>query len=151
MKNLLLILTLIILSSCSEITGEEIARLPINAISTEDNLVVKEVALDLKSGDEIGIWSDMDMAYDGDVELRFRIGVLKNGEDYTTMEIDPTVKNITLGEFKSSINGQTKWSYTGKNKGLKIDEDATYIFKGIFVSSENPSLVITKAEVVLKK
>jgi hypothetical protein len=150
-KNLLLILTLIILSSCSEITGEEIARLPINAISTEDNLVVKEVALDLKSGDEIGIWSDMDMAYDGDVELRFRIGVLKNGEDYTTMEIDPKEKYITLGEIKTSFNGKSEWSFMGKNKGLKIDEDATYTFKGIFVASTNPSLEITKAEVVLKK
>lgn len=132
-------------------TGEEIGRLQINHISTEGDMVVKETTLNLKKGDEVAIWSDMDIEYEGDVDLRFRIEFLKNGLPMDQLEVDPTDKNITLGEVRTSLMDKTDWSFSGKNAEITIDEDATYTFKAFLIASENPSLVLNKAEVVLKK
>lgn len=147
----MLSLLLIFLIGCSAITGEEVARLPINEVSTENNLIVKEVSLNLKKDEEIAFWSDIDVEYEGEASLRFRVEVLKNGEDFGGFEIDPTDKSITLGEVRTTIMDKTDWSFSGKNSELKIEEDGKYTFKAILVSSDNPSLKIEKAELVIKK
>lgn len=149
LKNLSGILFIfIILSSC---TGEEVGRLPVNAISTEDNLIIKEQSLNLKKGDEIGIWSEMDMEYEGDAPVRFKVQILKDGKEFGGLEIDPTDKNISMGEVKTTIMDKTSWSFTGKNKSLTIEEDGNYIFKALLVAAPNNTLKIKKAELVLKK
>jgi len=149
---LILLVSLTALTGCDALTGKEVGRLSINEISIDDNnLIFKEISLDLKKDEEIGIWSDMDIEYEGDVALRFRIEILKNGENFGAFEIDPTDKNITIGEAKTSWMGKTDWSFFGKNSEVKIEEDGNYTFKGILVASENPTLKITKAEIVLKK
>lgn len=140
------------LTGCGALTGEEVARLPVNQVSTDDNnLIIKETTLDLKKDQEVAIWSDMDIAYEGDVALRFKMEILKNGAHYSRLEIDPTDKNITIGELKTSVMGKTDWSFSGKNSEMKIEEDAKYTFKAILVASENPTLKVTKAEIVLKQ
>lgn len=155
MKKLLSILTLTLsftlLTGCG-LTGEEIARLSINEISSDnENLIIKEVMLNLKKDEKIAIWSEMDIEYEGDISLLFRIEILKNGEEFGGLEIDPTDKNMTIGEMRTSFNGKTDWSFTGKNSSIKIEEDGDYTFKAILVASENPTLKVTKAELVLKK
>lgn len=141
-----------ILVSCNAITGEEVARLPINQVSTsDDNLIVKETSLKLKKDEEIAIWSEMDMEYEGDVALRFKMEILKDGEKYGALEVDPTDKNVTIGEVKTSIMDKTKWSFSGKNAEIKIEEDGNYTFRAILAASENPTLKIDKAELILKK
>ena len=67
------------------------------------------------------------------------------------MEIDPMEKNITLGETKISVNGKVDWSFTGRNTSLTFDEDGEYTFKAILVASNNPTLKINQAELVLKQ
>ncbi|MDC1162592.1 hypothetical protein OAT18_04040 [Tenacibaculum sp.] len=152
LSTLILLASLTLLTGCDALTGKEVARLSINQVSTDDNnLIIKETSLDLKNGEEIAIWSDMDIKYEGDVDLRFKIEVLKNGENFGGLEIDPTEKNITIGEVKTSLMGKTDWSFFGKNSEIKIEEDANYTFKAILVSSESTTLKITKAEIVLKK
>jgi hypothetical protein len=142
---------LLLFLGCTAMVGEEIGRLKINELSPENQLVIKEVALDLKKGDEIGIWSDIDIEYEDDIILRFRIGVDKDGEEHGRFEIDPTEKSITTGELKRTIMRKTNWKFMGKNSKIKIEEDGKYTFKGLLVASDNPSLKITKAEIVLKK
>jgi len=145
------VLSLAFVTGCG-FTGEEVARLPINQISTgDDTLFIKEATLDLKKDEEIAIWSDMDIEYEGDVVLRFKIEILINGEVFGGLEIDPTDKNITIGEVKTSFMGKTNWSFTGKNSELQIEDDGSYTFRGILLASENPSLKVKKAEIVLKK
>jgi hypothetical protein len=152
MRPIIVILVLpLILSACDALTGKEIGRLPINQVSTGDNLIIKEVNLDLNKGDEIGIWSDMDFEYEGDVAFRFRMEILKDGEKQNGFEIDPTNKNITMGEVRTSFMDKTDWSFVGKNSEIEIAEDGRYTFRGILVASENPSLKLTKAEIILKK
>lgn len=152
MKTLLRLLAVsLVLTGCDAITGKEVGRLQINQLSTEGNLIIKEATLDLKKDDEIGIWSDMDIEYEDYVALRFRVEIWKDGKQMGGFEVDPTEKNITMGEVKTTLMGKTDWSFSGKNSEYKIEEDGKYTFKGILVASENPSLIVNKAEIVFKK
>jgi hypothetical protein len=154
MKNyklsIILILTILFSVSCS-FYPEELGRLKINEVSTEDHLVLKESTIPLDKGEKISFWSEMDIQYKGEIGLRFRIEILKDSSPYGGLEIDPLNKKVTIGEVKSENNGQVNWRFTGKNASLSIQEDGIYTFKGIFISSENPSLIVNKAEVVIKK
>ena len=144
--------SLTFLIGCEALTGKEVGRMPINHVSTnDDNLIIQEVSLDLEEGEDISIWSDMDIAYEGEVSLRFRIDVLKDGETIANLTLDPTDKNITIGEVEKSIMGKTDWRFSGKNSVFEIEESGRYTFKGILIASDNQSLEVNKAEVVLKK
>lgn len=140
-----------LLTACDAITGEEVARIPVNAISTNENLIIKEVSIDLKKDDEIIFWSEMNIEYEGDVDLRFRVQILKNGKEFGGIEVDPTDKNITLNEVKTTLMDKTSWSFTGRNTKLKIEDNANYTFKALLVSSVNPTLKVNKAEIIIKK
>ncbi|WP_018343620.1 hypothetical protein [Cytophaga aurantiaca] len=149
---LLISISFALLTGCEAITGKEIGRLTINKISKDtNNLIIKDTSLVLKKDEKIAFWSDMDMEYKGNVSLRFKIEILKNNENVGVLTIDPTDKNITIGEVKTSLMNKTSWSFTGKNSEFTIPEDATYTFKGILIASDNPTLKIKKAEIILKK
>lgn len=117
MRKLIVFLSVLsLILGCTNIIGEEVGRLKINELSPEKSKeVIKETTLDLKKGDEIGIWSDIDIEYQDNILLRFRIGVTKDGKQHGRFEIDPTEKSIKIGEFKSTIMGKTNWSFVGKN------------------------------------
>lgn len=139
------------LLGCNALTGEEIARLTINKVSTQGNFFAKEATLDLKKGDELSFWSDMDIAYEGDATLQFKVKIFKNQTKVSQFEIDPTKKSITIGEVKTSVMGKTKWSFSGKNHEYIIEEDATYRITSILVASKSLTLEVKKAELVIKK
>ncbi|MCR9253317.1 MAG: hypothetical protein NXI20_23085 [bacterium] len=146
------ILLISLISGCDTLLGEEIARIPVNQVSySDDNLQVQKISLDLKKEDKILIWSDMDIEYEDYVELGFRVNVLKDGEQLGGFEFDPTEKNITVGEIKTTVMGKTDWKFSGKNTFMTIEEDGNYTFEAILVASENPTLIVNKAEIVLKK
>ena len=138
-------------TACSALAGEEVGRIKVNEVSDPDHIVYKEITIALKKNDEIGIWSDMDIAYEGDVAMRFQLGLWKDGKQMGVMEIDPTENDMTLDVFKKSINGKTEWSFKGRNKNITIGEDGNYTFKAAFGASDNKTLKVNKAEIMLKK
>ena len=151
-KNILWVLLLTApLGGCEVLLGKEVARLPLNEVSTAGHEVVKAATIPLKKDDEIALWSDMALAYEGDAPVRFQVQVLKDGMPFQQLELDPTEKNVTVGEVKTSVNDKVNWRFTGKNAELKIPEDGTYTFKARLVAANNPTLQVTKAELVLKK
>ncbi|BDD11703.1 hypothetical protein FUAX_41350 (plasmid) [Fulvitalea axinellae] len=142
----------IIFSACSAFTGEEVGRLPINKISTDNtNKYIQETSLNLKKGDVIAIWSEMDLAFRGNLDLKFIIEVLRDGEKLDGFEIDPSDKKMTIGELRTTVSGATDWSFLGRHRKMSIEKDGNYTFKGKLVSSKNSSVKIKKAEIVLKK
>jgi len=155
MKTLPLIISSLLLISlclgCKGLIGEEIGRLKINKVSTDDKLTSKEISLDLKKGQELVIWSDMDVEYDGEVSFELKLEISRNGEHFGQLTLDPTKKNVTLGETKIAIMDNTKWSFLGRNKKIDIKEDGQYTFKGILIASENESLTVHKAELIFKR
>lgn len=150
-RFLVLLLIPVLFFACEALTGKEIGRLAINQLSTDDNLVIKELALNLMQGDEIAVWSDMDFKYEGDLGIIFRLQVLRDGEELTVLDIDPREKNITMGEVRTDVMGKVDWSFTGKNTSITIDENGTYTFRAGLISDGNPTLEVKKAELVFKK
>ncbi|WP_324670769.1 hypothetical protein [Hymenobacter sp. GOD-10R] len=151
-KSLIWVLSLALpLQGCNALFGKEVSRLPVNVVSTKGHEVVKEATIRLQKDEEVSVWSEMDMAYDGDAPLRFQVLILKNGAAFQELEINPTEKHITVGELKTSINGRTNWSFSGKNGEVTAPENGTYTFKARLVAANNPTLQIKKAELVLKK
>ncbi len=152
MRTLLYLpLALLLFPSCEAITGKELARLAIDTLSTPDRLVMRESMLNLQKDDVIALWSHLDMAYDGAAALTMRVRVVKDDADLQLFELDPMEKNVTIGETKTEINGHTEWSFTGKNGEYTVPEDGAYTFKAILTAEEHPSLVVRKAELVLKQ
>ena len=152
MKQLIVLLLVpALLLNCTALTGEEIARISVNEVSTETNLNQKEVSVALKANDEVSIWSDMDFEWDRKVELRFIIQLLKDGKEFTDYEINPIQKSVTYVESKTEMFGTHKWHFFGRNLQIKIEEDANYTFKIMLVASKNPSLIINRADIVLMK
>ncbi|MCX2744518.1 hypothetical protein OO013_11615 [Mangrovivirga sp. M17] len=150
-RFLTMVLISVLITACNALTGNEIARLKIDKVSNENDLRVWKASVRLKKGDEIEVWSDMDLEFEGVVQLRFGVKIYKNDEEYRQLEIDPFDKNTTLGEVRKTINKGTEWSFFGKNTSLRIDEDGSYTFEGVLISSENPTLKINKADLVIKK
>jgi hypothetical protein len=154
LRNLLVLMGLLVLlglSSCEAMLGKEIARLSVDAVSTEGNSVQKETGLDLKKGEEIALWSHVDLEYDGPLEMRFQLQLLRDTMVEVEMEIDPFEKNVTVGERKTEMGDHTNWSFTGKNGTITISRDGHYTVRTRLVASENGSLVLRKAELILKK
>ena len=142
---------LALLASCDALMGKEVARLPINAVSTAGHEVVKEATVQLQKDDKIALWSDMDLAYDGDSPVRFQVQVTKDGAPFKELQLDPTEKNVTIGEVKTDLNGSVNWRFSGKNAELVVPEAGSYTFKAMLVAAANPTLRVNKAELVLKK
>jgi hypothetical protein len=140
-----------LLSGCDALMGKEVARLPINAVSTAGHEAVKEATLQLQKDEKIALWSDMDLAYDGDAPVRFQVQVMKDGALFKELQLDPTEKNLTIGEVKTDINVSVKWSFSGKNAELVVPAAGSYTFKAMLVAAANPTLRVSKAELVLKK
>jgi hypothetical protein len=140
-----------LLSGCDALMGKEVARLPINEVSTTGHEVVKEATVPLKKGDEIALWSDMDFAYEGSSPVRFQVQITKDGAPFKELQLDPTEKNVTIGEVKTNLNGSVNWRFSGKNAELVVPAAGSYTFRARLVAADNPTLRISKAELVLKK
>lgn len=143
---------LLFISACGSGSGEELARLKINKVSKEDHIRQEDVTLDLKKGDELEFWTEMDMSYEGDVVLLFRILIFKDGVDHGSLDLDPRNKSTTLNETKTVENGVTHWKFTAKNHTTPIYQDNNYTYQVLLASGGNDStLVIRKADLVLKR
>jgi hypothetical protein len=139
------------LSSCDALFGKEVARLPVNAVSTTGHEVAKEASLRLKKDEKVALWSDMDIAYEGESPVRFQVVITRDGAPFKQIEIDPTEKNVTVGEVKTVVNEKTNWSFSGKNGELTAPENGMYTFKARLVAAPGNTLKVAKAELVLKK
>lgn len=67
-----------------------------NEVSSADDIIAKEISIDLKKGDKVAIWSEMDMEYKADANLKFQIKVYNDKNEYRFIEFDPRIKKTIL-------------------------------------------------------
>lgn len=126
---------ILLLPSCEALTGKEIGRLSVAGVSTDSNFVVGETSLPLRKNEEVAVWSHMDMEYDGDIDLLFRVRLVRDSMIVQELEIGPPGEERHRGRStRSTFGGHTKWSFTGKNATVTIPEDGTYTFQAILVA-----------------
>lgn len=141
-----------IIIGCGTLSEKEIGRLSINEVSTsEENYIEREVSISLAKDDEIAFWSEIDIEYERDLELRFRVELLLDDVHYGDVDINPMDKKVTIGEIKTTLGSKTKWSFEGRNRAIRMEKGGKWTFKGFLISSESPSLIVNKAELIIKK
>lgn len=146
-----LLLATTFLPACDAIMGKEVARLPINAISAPGRDQPRETTVPLRKGDKVSVWSEMDMSYQGQVQLQFQVAVLRDGQPFEQLAFDPRDKNISLKEVKTQVNGAVNWSFTGRNAVLTAPADGAYTFRGRLLAQPAHGPDIRKAELVLRR
>jgi hypothetical protein len=150
MKKIVLgIITSFLLVSCS-MFAEEIARIPFKQTSNTE-LNIKEITLELSKDDKIAIWTDTDIEYEGQLALVYTLELWQDSTNIGVIELNALETNPTLMEVKTSFGNKTSWSYQGKMNAITIDNDGTYTFKAILQSSDNKTLLLKKSDLVLKK
>ncbi|MEQ9091993.1 MAG: hypothetical protein RIE52_12940 [Balneola sp.] len=151
MKNLFLLLAFsFLMVTCDTLTAEEIARLSFTETSNTE-LNVEEVSLELKKGEKIHYWTEIDVEYENDLSLVYDIEVWKDSVKLGGLQGNAFETNPTMMEIKKSFGSKTSWSFAGRMFTNTIKEDGNYTFFAVIRSSDNPTLKLNKAELVLKK
>lgn len=143
--------SLLFLSGCDFITGKEVARLRMDGVSTGGTQRMQEATVDLQAQEQVALWSDMDLSYDGEVALRFLVEVLRDSVPVSQLEVDPMDMNITVGERRTVAGDHTEWSYSAKHDIVKADAPGRYTFRAVLVADDTTGLLVRKAELVLRK
>ncbi len=150
--NVILITSVvIILAACSALSSKEIGRISFTKPLDDLKPEWKKIELSLKQGEILRFWTDMDLEYDGAVDMAYSIKLVKGTDTLVVTDLNPFEKNITMGEVKTTVMGKTKWSFSGQMHTLDIKEGGTYTLMAAFSSSLNTSLKLNKADLVLKK
>ena len=148
---LLSLLAACTLAACDALTGKEVARMPINALSDIDKVVMQEAHLDLQAGEEITFLAAMDMVYDTQPELLFRVEIQQEGIPTGILQMDPLAVHVTLREVRTSFGGEVKWRYEGKMESMKAEVSGAYTFRAMLIGNVSPAFVLNKAELVIRK
>lgn len=143
------LLMILSLCACDYFLGPEIARLEINEISTKTKNKEESVTLSLLKGDEIMVWSQMDMRYSGEVGMYFDLYIYKDDVEVEHIQFDPRKKDISVKEVKTDLNGNVVWKFQGKNGRYTVKEDGDHTFKGSFFADE--SVDLKTAEIYFRK
>lgn len=148
--TLLLSIALLALTGCM---GEEVGRIPVNAVTTDTlNYIIKESApMLLKKGEKLYVWADMDMEYEGELELQFDIELLKDGESLGLVKANPMENDMKMNSVETTLGTKTTSSYMGRMQYIEIPEDGNYVFKALLSSNGNPTLKLNKAELVFTR
>lgn len=148
---LFILLATVFTYSCDAISAEEMARLSFDRVASQDDLNIQTTELELKAGDKIQLWTEMNMEYEGPLGLEYRVMITKEADTLAFLQLDPEDKDVTMGEFKTEFGNETKWRFSGRMSKITIEDDGLYKFSSVLASSENPSLKLKKADLVLKK
>lgn len=151
LPKILFLLTLGFIYGCDAISAEEVARLSFDKVATQEDLNIQTTDLELKAGDKLQVWTEMSMEYEGSLGLEYKVMVTKGADTLAFLQLDPEEKDITMGEVKTSFGSETKWRFSGRMSKITIEDDGLYTFSSVLAASENPSLKLKKADLVLKK
>lgn len=145
-----LALSLAGLVCCDALTGKEVGRNTFAAVSTPEKTEYKRTNLTLAKGEKIQFWADMDIAYDGPLELEFFVQLPK-ALGLPSRRLDPLHSSLTVGEVKTVVGEHTSRSFSGRMGSFEAPAAGEYDFGTLLLSSDNPTLQIKKADLVFKK
>jgi len=149
-QKIALALSLAGLVSCDALTGKEVGRNEFMAVSTPEKMDYQQMKLKLAKGEKIQFWADMDITYDGPLELEFFVQLPK-ALGIPSQRLDPLHTSLTVGEVKTVMGAHTTRSFSGRMGSLEAPAAGEYDFGTLLLSSGNPTLQIKEADLVFKK
>ncbi|CAN5489073.1 hypothetical protein BH10BAC1_BH10BAC1_13380 [soil metagenome] len=149
--HILPFLFLLTLTACDALKSKEVARIPINQISNANAPDWKSTTIDLDKDDKLFFWTDMNIEYEGDLQLEYQVQIIKDTDTIGYVHLRPFEKNVTIGEVKTTFFNKTTWSFSGSIDFLKIKETGKYTFRSALFASKTDGVLLKKADLVLKK
>ena len=150
-KTLNLLFLILVLSACGSDEDRTLATLEITEASV-DELHVAEATLDLKKGDVIEFWNEMDVesAQGDSLNLIYTLVQFIDGEKIGGTKLDALSTNPTYNEVKTQVNDQLKLSFYGKMTFMKIEQDGKYRFQ-VVLNTSDEDVKINKADFIIAK
>ena len=146
MNKAITILSAIIISIIITSCEQEIGRLDL----TKNNPA--EIQFRLKKGEEVKLWTDIDITYKEKPLFVYDCEFYKGDEFLFKGGTDPLATTNNRDEVLINENNITRWKFYGQLEGtFKAKEDATYRIKTTFIKNSNPDLDINKVEMVFIK
>ena len=142
-NGLLLGLGLLLLVGC----GKEVGRVPFSAEATAS------APLQLAAGD-VAFWTDLDIAYDGDASLEYRIDLLQGGASAATAVCDPLGQmNIKLGWVETHLGASSSRRGSGKMTcGATLAKAGPTIVQATLAFGVRPTaFALERADLVVKQ
>ncbi len=148
------------LSSCNMMGGDEVGRIPFNkAVGSEIELTLetfnsgfKAQSLDLVTGDVVSLWTDLDIEYEGELKMDYIVYVISSANDTVeSLQALPLEVNVSVRSVETTFGNKHAKKHLGKMSTLEIKEEGTYSFSAVLRSAVNKTLVIEKADLVLRK
>jgi hypothetical protein len=139
--------------SCNSAPKEEkeVARLSFDkATSSLDSVYEKAVSIDLEKGDVLSFWAEMDVEYEGEMGFRFEVKPFRDTTSLGILKLDPYQGDFSTLDTVLDLGDRMNWQFATRLRQVTISHDDNYTFKAILVSARNESLIIKKADLVLK-
>ncbi|MBN2729262.1 MAG: hypothetical protein JXR53_08560 [Bacteroidales bacterium] len=143
----------VFLFSCAGMFGEEFARIPIDKISGDGQLNVESKTLNLKAGEELSLWTDLDIEYSGSLELEYQIVVVIDKEDTLDLiRFDAFKNDASFNKRTVTINNKTTYSVMGRLGPFQVEKDGSYEFNVAIFSNQNANdFSFNKGDLVFRK
>ncbi len=125
--------------------GKEVGRIPF----TGDGSGATSVAV---GGKGLALWTDLDVAYTGDLGASYEVEMLQGGKVVGTATCNPLDVSAKIKSMETSINGKHTRRYGGKMRcSADIPAGATEVKATLSIAPKPPVLTITKMDLVLKE
>jgi hypothetical protein len=133
-------------------SGKELARLSFQKAPAENaGPETRSASLDLKSGEEVAFWCEIDADHRNDLQMRFSVEVMAGEERVGNFELDPCNASTTLDHTTTTLIDEKSESWIGKMDVFKAKASGKYTFKVAFDAYYEDITELRKADLVIRK
>lgn len=148
MKTLLLAaLPLFLFTACDALWGAEIGRIEINEASVE----LKETTVKLQKRNPLSLWADLDFEYEGELQLYYTIEVWQGNNQISGQRLNGLTPTNVTNSLKTEVNGHFSERFSGEIGEVELVQNGNYVVKASISTSDNATLKLKKAHLVLRQ
>ncbi|PLW92194.1 MAG: hypothetical protein C0592_12040 [Marinilabiliales bacterium] len=149
----IIVLCFLAICSCSVFFGDEFERIPIDNVCSRENCSVESALIDLEKDEEISLWSDYDVEYEGNLQLEYQIVVVIDEKDtLDMMAFDPFYTNVTINSRSIQMNNHYEESAEAKLCDFTARKTGSYEFNVVVFANQKPGeFIFTKGDLVFRK
>lgn len=141
--------------------AREIGRIKFRDINTKgidfkhtgyNSLGTNEILLDIKKGKRITFWTDVNVEFEGNLDIVYNLDIIIGDSIYTFGLTPMKDLSIEMKEIKLTLGNKTKWSYIAKMYGnFDSKVSGKLKLKAVLASNPNNNARIKMADIVFKE
>ena len=151
MKYIYVTLFISILYSCNTISDRTLDTLKMREFSTHELKPTESREINLKKGDILEFWVDLDVEYSGELYMEHTIQVEKDGKKlggFKMTTLEPLSKTRSI---KTQYEGKYKQKFYGYLNFFEIHETGKYKFIAVMNRNDTSPIELGKADINIVK